>query len=107
MSNFITNVLNGDAFIDDIDDYIDNWHDSSTIQELSEFLGMTDTEYAYWVENPSLLKQILFCRKNRMSIDDFLKWNIGDILAARSDSQEESKNIINWLIRTGRLDNYE
>ena len=30
MSNFINDVINADAILDEIDDYIKKWHDSDT-----------------------------------------------------------------------------
>jgi hypothetical protein len=49
MSNsFIEKCINGDASLDEIDNYIDEWHDSdSDINlELHEFLGMSWEEYS-------------------------------------------------------------
>ena len=44
MNNFITDSINGTAT--DIDDYIDQWHDSDDESTLYEFLGMTKEEYS-------------------------------------------------------------
>ena len=38
MSNFINECLTGDAFLDDIDDYIDNWHQDDGGLSLYDFL---------------------------------------------------------------------
>ena len=46
---FIDACLAGDAILDDIEDYIDFWHDNETGVELYEFLGMTSGEYAKWI----------------------------------------------------------
>ena len=50
--SFIDAVLAGDAVPADIDDFIDAWHASLEDIGLAEFLGMTDEEYALWVEQP-------------------------------------------------------
>ncbi|MFN7638245.1 MAG: hypothetical protein ACK5SD_14990, partial [Pseudanabaena sp.] len=66
MSNsFIEKCINGDASLDEIDNYIDEWHDSdSDINlELHEFLGMSWEEYSLWAVKPSLLAEILNHRK--------------------------------------------
>ncbi len=49
---FVEAVLAGDAMLGDIDDFIDAWHASPEDVGLAEFLGMTEEEYARWVEQP-------------------------------------------------------
>ena len=44
MSNFINDVINADAILDEIDDYIEKWHDSDTDCSVFEYLGMTEEE---------------------------------------------------------------
>ena len=59
--SFIEKCINDDASLDEIDDYIDEWHDSdSNISlELHEFLGMSWEEYSLWAVKPSLLAEIV------------------------------------------------
>jgi hypothetical protein len=35
---------------EELDDLVDKWHDSQSELSLSEYLGMTQLEYAVWVE---------------------------------------------------------
>jgi len=60
-SSFIEKCINGDTSLDEIDDYIDKWHDSdSDINlELHEFLEMSWEEYSLWAIKPSLLEEIV------------------------------------------------
>ncbi|MEI6063803.1 MAG: hypothetical protein WCQ26_04365 [Pseudanabaena sp. ELA748] len=64
-SSFIEKCINGDASLDEIDDYIDDWHDSDSANalELHEFLGMSWKEYSLWAIQPSLLAEIVNERK--------------------------------------------
>ena len=51
----------------DIDDEIDEWHDGTEEMAgrgLPQFLGLTDEEYALFVERPSALPEIVE-RRNR------------------------------------------
>lgn len=41
---------------DDIDDFIDIWHESGTGKELHEFLGMTKEQYFEYLRDDELLK---------------------------------------------------
>ena len=59
MKTFLDLVLTGEAHQDDIDDFVDQWHEGNTSCSLAEFLGMSDDEYALWVEKPSALNLIL------------------------------------------------
>ncbi|OQW92292.1 MAG: hypothetical protein BWK78_02115 [Thiotrichaceae bacterium IS1] len=57
--NFIRSCQRGEALPDDIDDFIDDWHDHDYAMELHEFLGMSWEEYRGWVANPNTLPQII------------------------------------------------
>jgi len=52
---FMELYLRGQVAADDIDDFIDNWHESPGSQELFEYLGMTKDEYARWLRDPGTL----------------------------------------------------
>lgn len=58
MNSFVALFLRGELTADDIDDFIDAWHDNDTFMSLAEFLGMTDEQYKRWVEGGDL-KMIL------------------------------------------------
>lgn len=60
---FISQCINGDADLDDINDFIEKWHLSNSKQPLHEFLGMTFEEYSIWVEKPSYLPYIINAKK--------------------------------------------
>jgi hypothetical protein len=49
---YIDKYLNGEIQMDEIDDFIEQWHESDSEKELHEYLGMTWEEYALWVERP-------------------------------------------------------
>ena len=67
MTDFITDCLNDSATIDDIDDYIDRWHNSDTNMDLSQYLGLGGEEYAAWVINPATLREILRRKKIKIA----------------------------------------
>lgn len=59
MKTFLKLVLAGQAQREDIDDFVDRWHEGDAACSLAEFLGMSDDEYALWVEQPGTLDLIL------------------------------------------------
>lgn len=60
---FIEYCITGKLSLDDIDDFIDIWHNSDTNINLHEFLGMTVEEYSNWVHNPDILSSIIESKK--------------------------------------------
>jgi hypothetical protein len=60
--NFVDLCAKGMLLLDDIDDYIDAWHESSSKLELYEYLGMTQKEYRLWVHQPEVLSSIIQAR---------------------------------------------
>lgn len=58
-ATFIDLCGRGKAIPDQIDDFIDLWHEGGSELSLHEFLGMTWEEYSAWVVNPSLLPGVI------------------------------------------------
>ena len=48
--SFIDAYIAGDVTLDNIEDYIQYWHNHATGMELNVFLGMTQYEYANWLK---------------------------------------------------------
>lgn len=63
MANFISMCLSGKAEIEEIDDFVYDWHVSDSELELHEYLGMTTREYGIWLTRPHLLSKIILSRK--------------------------------------------
>ena len=60
---FMQQCLNGRASPDDIETFTDRWHRIKSEVSLSEYLGMTNAEYRWWVEAPSALPRIVQLRR--------------------------------------------
>lgn len=58
----------GDASPDQIDDFIDLWHEDGSGLGLHDFLGMTWEEYSAWVVNPGLLPRIIDAHRKGKSL---------------------------------------
>ena len=100
---FVDRVLDGEALPEDIDDYVDAWHDSpNESRPLQEFLGFSSDEYALWIEKPDTLSWIFMCRSQGIRLDT-IDWEETHQLAARAKTEEESEKLIAWLEKTGRL----
>ena len=99
--NFLKRCLQGEALIEEIDDFVEERHHAKTALSISEFLGFTPDEYALWVEKPEILSYIIFARKNGVSLEDAIGQSKN--IAARGQSQGETKTLLKWLKQTSRI----
>jgi hypothetical protein len=102
---FVENCLSGDALADDIDDYVDLWHEGGGDPgaSLAQFLGFRDMEYRLWAEKPHLLPFILYARRSRISLDEVRKYDEPYRLAARDLPAEDAEELALWLKRIGEI----
>jgi hypothetical protein len=49
----------------DVDEYISDWHSSHSTESLSEFLGMTEEEYTYWINNTYKISELIRIREEK------------------------------------------
>jgi hypothetical protein len=69
MKTFLDLVLAGNAHQDDIEDFVDQWHEGDASCSLAAFLGMSEDEYALWVEKPSALRLIVQAHAEGMRLE--------------------------------------
>lgn len=98
-ADFMSLALNGQVLIDEIDDFVDAWHDGDSDLELSEFLGMTLEEYSLWASDGSMIDLILLARKNAISIKKAVNDNIAasNRLAARAGDARRIARLQKWI----------
>jgi hypothetical protein len=48
---------------DEIDLFVERWHDGQDQRNLRDYLGLTEPEYALWVNDPGVLPYILISRR--------------------------------------------
>lgn len=58
--------LRGEATVDDIDRFVDEWHASAGDASIEAFLGLTEPEYARWVRDPDVLASIVRSRRENL-----------------------------------------
>jgi hypothetical protein len=70
---FIDLCMKGEYLLEDIDDFIDEWHEGEFEEELHDFLGMSREEYALWAAKPHILPYIVKARMQHLDIQDILR----------------------------------
>jgi hypothetical protein len=105
-STFVAQCLEGEATLDDIEDFVEAWHEGDDPRELHEYLGLSWDEYALSVERPHALRFVLFSKKHDVPLTDVLeRYDVGaaaEPVAARAQNQAEAREVLAWLKKTGR-----
>lgn len=97
--DFMSLVMQGYALPDEIDDFVDIWHEGDSEIPLHEFLGMTEQEYSLWIKDASFLNEIIAARHHGKSLDDAVNDNlrVRTRIAARTDEAWKIKILRDWI----------
>jgi len=94
--NFIELCLDGEALIQDIDDFVSNWHEKPSTNSLQEYLGMSAKEYNAWMLDEAVLPYIIKAHKNDEDFSDiYLDTDVK--IAARGANTEQVEQLLFWL----------
>jgi len=95
-NNFIDLCIQGEALINDIDDYIAEWHKGKTKVNLQEYLGMNKEEYNSWLLDDTVINYIIRAHKEgKRFADVYSKEEVK--IAARNGSFEQVQQLLTWL----------
>jgi hypothetical protein len=105
---FIDDVLAGLARVEDIDDYIQDWHNTPDNApggelELHEYLGLSWDEYRRWGSHPESLRFVLAARRAKLPVEQVLAQAETVGAAARSNDSSDAERVLNWLMERGRI----
>jgi len=105
---FVDQCLEGLATLDEVDDFVEAWHEGEDARDLHEYLGLTWDEYALFVERPEALRYIMFSRKRDVPVKEVLQeYSAGvedfETVAARATDPAEARAVLDWLKKKGRL----
>ena len=90
--NFIDDFMEEGLFIEDIDDYVEYWHNNEITQSLRAFLGFTEYEYEMWMkEGNDIIRDVLYCRRHNINFEEYGSMTPVDKIAARSYNLDEVK----------------
>jgi hypothetical protein len=96
---FMSLVLDGYRLPEEIDDFVDEWHEGNGEIPLHEFLGMTPEEYGLWIQGGQFLNLIIAARHARKPLRAFANDNLADHrrLAARADRSWNMERLKQWI----------
>ncbi len=96
--NFIDLVLEGEALPEEIDDFVDKWHEGEGEVPLAHFLGLSQEEYSFWVLYPQAIPLIVAARAKGQPLADAANDNVTSLkMAARSEDTQVIKQLKRWI----------
>jgi hypothetical protein len=97
---FIAQVVDGRVLPEEIDDFIDQWHDGDGDETLAAFLGMSEEQYDMWVKDPSLLNIIIAIHADPDAVSRAINDNEMEFehqMAARANAKVDARALVAWL----------
>ncbi|MET0081141.1 MAG: hypothetical protein ABW119_22025 [Candidatus Thiodiazotropha lotti] len=104
MSNFIQMCVNGDVLTEEIDDFVDQWHEDDSDVPLNVYLGMTKLEYKLWIADSAVLPYIVTAHKEHRKVGELIEAIEELPLAARAGSPKSAERLYKWLAKEGLLE---
>lgn len=68
MTSFKEQYLLGNVSIDELDDFVSNWHKNQQGLTLQNYLGFDDIEYAAFVRGESEIQKVLEIRRKKLPV---------------------------------------
>jgi hypothetical protein len=97
-ASFLELAIAGEVLLDEVDDFIDMWHDTPGGQELRDFLGMSREEYELYLNSADWLSWIVAARKSGMPIKSYMEEaNRNTAMAARGMDATTAAKLVAWL----------
>jgi predicted transcriptional regulator len=96
--SFIELCIRDKVLPEEIDDFVQGWHQSDSNEELYEFLGMTWDEYATWVTDASILPLIIASHKTNRPLRDLIQDAASLAAPARSSDTEKAFTMTRKLL---------
>lgn len=98
-STFIDLALNGYVLSDEINDFVEAWHESNAENEIYQYLGMSFDEYSLWVSDPESMDVIISARRDGRPLREAVNDNIQfrERIAARADEAGKLAILSKWI----------
>ncbi len=103
--SFIEACLQGDVLEEEIDHFVEAWHEGREGADMSlhEYLGMEWSEYQLWSTTPSVLPFVLTAHKHGTTLQEELNREDRFAMAARAPSVAEAAKVEAWLRSIGKI----
>ena len=99
---FLDLYTEGKVSAQQIDDFIDAWHESDDTEQrpLAEFLGMSEDEYSVWLASHKALPLLVAARRDGRSVAEVVQRHLADLQSAALPVDETAIYILShWLAK--------
>lgn len=100
---FIELCVQGRASLDEVDDFIERWHDKGGDTSLHDFLGLSDIEYSLWINDPDVLPYVLLSRKELRPFIQVVDETYYCRLAKGTENSGKLQLVRDWLHHHGHV----
>lgn len=97
---FLVLYRDGHVTAQQIDDFIEAWHDLDEFEQrpLAEFLGMTEDEYAVWMASRKALPAIVAARQTARPLVEVVAEHLAQLQHAALPSNRAAIHVLShWL----------
>jgi hypothetical protein len=101
-ATFLEQYRDGRVTAQQIDDFIEAWHDSDDSEQrpLSEFLGMTEDEYTVWMASRKALPAIIAARQEGRALVEAAAEHLAQLQRAAQPGDRSAIHVLShWLQR--------
>lgn len=96
--SFFDLYADGYVMEDEVDDYIDLWHDSKLKISLNDFLGLSEDEYSIFLVDASALPYILQSRVTKRPLQAIMASRLEELTVAARSSDKTARHAIKlWI----------
>ncbi len=98
--SFFDLCSDGKVAAEQIDDFIDAWHESDDSEQrpLSQFLGMTEDEYSVWLASHEVLPLLVAARRDGRSVTELVRRHPTDLQRTALPTDETAMYVLShWL----------
>jgi hypothetical protein len=101
---FLDLLTAGKVSPEQIDDFVDRWHETSGGRELHDYLGMTAEEYSLWLRVPDALRYVVAARRNKQPLAETVAHACKALRQTSLDRQDsQTARLEEWLSAKGVL----
>src|SRR5260221_7521576 len=101
---FLDLCIAGTLRSNEIDDFIDEWHEAPRGRELADHLGMTRDEYSLWLRVPDALAYIVKARREMTPLADAVVRSCEELRrGAPVGDESRIARLEEWLSAKGEL----
>jgi hypothetical protein len=103
-ATFLDLYLAGKVQPDEIDDFVDRWHETPAGRELHDYLGMTPDEYSLWLRAPDALPYIAKARREMRPLTEIVAGKCRELRrGARAVAGPNIARLEDWLKAKGEV----